>query len=191
MLLLDRPIMLRQYWDIRSHVNADYVKEDVSHPGTPRFNFTLTIKVSVRRVFYDHTKSEKMRDTTERCEGLEGGGRWRRQKHEFKENQKKDRKSRGKEECEFFLSCSYHDFHLLLSLWSATQDRGYLSINQQPNRSRSVVSLLSSEGWMCFKTHFFFCLFYAGILDKGEYVRERESVWKKYTFTSERIKTTQ
>lgn len=58
--------MFLQYWDISSPVNADYAKQDATLPQTPRFNFTLTIKVSVRRVFYDHTESEKMRDTTER-----------------------------------------------------------------------------------------------------------------------------
>lgn len=63
---LDRPIMFPQYWDISSPVNADYAKQDATLPGTPRFHFTLTIKVSARRVFYDHAESEKMRDTVER-----------------------------------------------------------------------------------------------------------------------------
>lgn len=53
--------MFPQYWDISSPVNADYAKQGATLPGTPRFNFTLTIKVSARRVFYDHAESEKMR----------------------------------------------------------------------------------------------------------------------------------
>lgn len=64
--------MSLQYRDISSPLNADYVKEDATHPGTPRFNFTLTIKVSVRRVFYDHAESEEMRDTTEKYDRRQG-----------------------------------------------------------------------------------------------------------------------
>lgn len=60
-----------QFWDISSPVNADYAKQEATLPGPPRFNFTLTIKVSAQRMFYDHTESEKMRDTTE---GWGGGG---------------------------------------------------------------------------------------------------------------------
>lgn len=64
--------MFLQYRDISSPVNADYAKQDATLPGTLRFNFTLTIKVSARRVFYDHTELEKMRDTTERLGWKEG-----------------------------------------------------------------------------------------------------------------------
>lgn len=120
------------------------------------------------------------------------GWRGMRQNHEFKENQK-DRRSRSQVECEFFLSCSYHDFHLLPSLRSATPERGYLSINQRHNRSRSMVSLLSSEGPVCFKTHFFF---FVVVLcwhpwERQAYLteRQRECVEKKkHTDASEGIK---
>lgn len=64
-LAADRPIMFLQHQDISSSVNADYVKQDTTLPGIPRFSFTLTIKASVPKVFYDHTKSEKMRHYSE------------------------------------------------------------------------------------------------------------------------------
>lgn len=72
--------MFLQYRDISSPVNADYAKQDATLPGTPRFNFTLTIKVSVRRVFYGHTESEKMRDTTEMRRVGRGGREMREAK---------------------------------------------------------------------------------------------------------------
>lgn len=55
--------MFLQSWDIASPVNADYAKQVATLPGTPHFSFTLTINVSVRRMFYDHTKLEKMKDS--------------------------------------------------------------------------------------------------------------------------------
>lgn len=67
-------------WDIISPVNADYVKEDATYPGTSRFNFTLTIKVSAWRVYFMTTPNQKRWDTTERYEEMEGEGRWAKEK---------------------------------------------------------------------------------------------------------------
>lgn len=118
MLLLDRPIMFLQYQDISSPVNADYAKQDATLPGTPCFNFTLTIKVSARRVFYGHTKSEKMRHYRQmrKLVRLEKGKR---------QNLKEDRERRSEEGCEFFF------FVLLISVSTACSSFGELSFSHK------------------------------------------------------------
>ena len=72
----------------------------------------------------------------------------RETKYEIEDNQKKDRERKeARRNVGFFFLFSLSRFlSLLFPMRSATQKRGYLSINQQADWSGSVVSILSSEG---------------------------------------------